>query len=272
MKNRKSSFERSGNAATKTDLAKLVDDAALNAQAIEQLTLSRELSVEDAYDIQFSSVQRRIARGEKIIGLKMGFTSREKAEQMGVNELIYGYLTDNMHIDNAGIADLSRFIHARAEPELAVKFGKELRGDPSLDEAWDAVESVTVAIEIIDSRYRDFKFSLADVVADNSSSSAFVLGDWVEKPRDPSGLAINMRFGDTLVAHGSTSNVMGNPAIAIATGARMLSARNQQLDAGWVMLTGGATAAVALKPGVRVVADAEGVGRVAFTTSAAVPH
>lgn len=248
-------------------LARIVDDAARHAVPIDQLSHSEALSVNQAYDIQYASIDRRLGRGESIIGLKMGFTSREKAEQMGVHELIYGWLTDRMLVDNGDTISLDRFIHPRAEPELAVRMARSLSGSPSWEEAWDAVECVAPAIEIIDSRYQNFRFSLADVVADNSSSSALVLGQWRDKPDDPRDLPIELSFDADVVASGSTANVMGNPAIAIATGAEMLARRQRLLEPGWIVMTGGATAAQALRPGLQVEAGVETIGNVSFQTA-----
>lgn len=247
-------------------LAETLDNAARNATAVAQLSLKHEISVNQAYEIQQAIVDRKISRGEQLIGMKMGFTSKAKAEQMGVRELIYGWLTDAMLKPENSMIDLNQFVHARVEPELAVRLKRPLSGTPSAEEAWSAVECIAPAMEIIDSRYENFKFSLADVVADNSSSSGLVVGPWQDKCDDPSNLKIVLNFDGTIMHSGSTADVLGNPARSIAKAAEMLSRRNMKLEAGWIVLTGGATAAEALTPSTRVSAKVEKLGDVSFNT------
>ncbi len=247
--------------------ARLLDDAAVTATAVPQISRTTDLSLEDAYAVQRASVERRLARGERPIGLKMGFTSRAKAAQMGVFDLIHGRLTDAMLVEDGGLVAFARYVHPRVEPELAVRLSRPLAGRVGIAEAWAAVEAVAPALEIIDSRYEAFKFSLADVVADNSSSSGLVLGAWREKPADVSNLGIVLSFDGQPVQVGSTASVLGNPARALAAAARMLAAAGERLEAGAIVLTGGATAAEALRPGVAVQADMEGLGRVGFTVA-----
>ncbi|MBV1910708.1 MAG: fumarylacetoacetate hydrolase family protein [Kangiellaceae bacterium] len=250
------------------DLADKVDSAAHNAFAIPQLSSVTDLSLDQAYAIQKESVQRRINRGEKLLGIKMGFTSRAKAIQMGVDDLIFGKLTSSMLVEDGGSISLKDFVHPRVEPELAFLLNKPLDGKSGMLEAYNAVEAVAPAIEIIDSRYQDFKFSLVDVVADNSSSSSFVLGPWQPKPKDPSNLGMILSFDGTPVEVGSTAAVMGNPIRSLVTAARMLSEIGERLEAGQVILTGGATAAVALTEGISVSAELESLGRVNFSVNA----
>lgn len=247
-------------------LAAIVDQAAHTATAIPQLSLQDEFDVEGAYRVQASSVARRVARGEKIIGVKMGFTSQAKAIQMGVSEVIYGWLTDAMRVVPDDTISLDAYVHARVEPELAVRMGSALEGDVTAEEAWQAVDAVAPAMEIIDSRYENFKFSLVDVIADNSSSSGFVIGDWSDKPDDVSDLAMDMSFDGTLVQSGSTQAVLGDPRLSVAKAAQMLAKQGQRVAAGWIVLTGGATEAAALTPGTHVVNVVDQLGQVSFHT------
>jgi len=246
-------------------LAEQVDSAAHKAFAIPQLTEKSDLTLDDAYHIQRESIERRYNRGEILLGVKMGFTSRAKAIQMGVDDLIYGKLTTGMIVEDGGSINLKDYVHPRVEPELALLLNKPLEGKVGMMDAYAAVEAVAPAIEIIDSRYENFKFSLIDVVADNSSSSGFVLGNWQEKPADPSNLGMVLSFDGKPVQIGSTAAVMGNPIRSLITAARMLAAAGERLEAGQVVLTGGATAAEALKAGTSVTAELEGLGRVGFT-------
>ncbi|PHR90881.1 MAG: 4-oxalocrotonate decarboxylase [Robiginitomaculum sp.] len=244
--------------------AEIVDGAALGAFEIPQLTQSADITLEQAYAVQKASVERRFARGETLLGVKMGFTSRAKAIQMGVDDLIYGKLTTGMFVEDGGAINLSDYVHPRCEPELAFLLNKPLEGKVGMMEAYAAVEAVAPAIEIIDSRYEKFKFSLIDVVADNSSSSGFVLGNWRTKPEDPSNLGMILSFDGRPVQIGSTAAVMGNPVRSLVAAARMLATVGERLEAGQVVMTGGATAAEALSAGISVTAELEGLGRVGF--------
>src|SRR5690606_39771072 len=155
-----------------TALAERLDCAAFNATATPQL--EDPISLDDAYAVQRASIARRLARGETRIGIKMGFTSRAKMLQMGVSDMIWGRLTSGMLVEDGGSIALSNYVHPRVEPEVAFLIGRTLAGRVTPAQALAAVEAVAPALEIIDSRYEDFRFSLTDVVADNSSSSGFV--------------------------------------------------------------------------------------------------
>jgi len=173
------------------ELAFAVDEAQREARAIPQLTKDHpDLSVSDAYAIQALSVARRISRGEKRIGVKMGLTSRAKMAQVGVNEAAWGRLTDAMLLEEGGILKKSAFVHPRLEPEIVFLLKKRLSGKVSALEAMAAVEAIAPAMEVIDSRYENFKFTLPDVVADNTSSSGLVIGAWRSAEIDYSNLGM----------------------------------------------------------------------------------
>jgi 2-oxo-3-hexenedioate decarboxylase len=247
-------------------LAALLDDAACTATPVQQLSeTGHAVDIDTAYAIQARSVQRRIDRGETLAGIKMGFTSRAKMQQMGVSDLIWGRLTDAMRIANGARLPLSRFIHPRAEPEIAFRLRHALAGQVTLEQARQAVDAVAPAIEIIDSRYRDFRFSLADVVADNSSSSAFVLGEWVAADLlGADELPISLSIDSTVAQSGSSAAILGDPWQSLVEAARLVAVSGLALQPGWVVLAGAATAAVALRPGMRVSASAGILGSVAF--------
>ena len=155
-------------------LAERLDQAAQSARATTQL--SADITVEQAYEIQRLSIARRLSRGERRIGTKMGFTSRAKMVQMGVSDLIWGRLTDLMLQEEGGDVRIANFVHPRVEPEIAYLLKQPLVGRVTAMQAFAAVEAIAPALEIIDSRYENFKFSLTDVIADNSSSSGLIIG------------------------------------------------------------------------------------------------
>ena len=107
-------------------VARIVDEAAAKAEAIPQLSLEHPLNVEEAYAVQAASIQRRLDRGESRTGVKMGFTSKAKMIQMGVDDLIWGRLTDQMVIDDGGEVDYGSLIHPRVEPEIAFLLNQDL--------------------------------------------------------------------------------------------------------------------------------------------------
>ncbi|MEM1350276.1 MAG: 4-oxalocrotonate decarboxylase, partial [Myxococcota bacterium] len=121
-------------------LARLVDDAAREVRAIPQLSAEDTFTLADAYEIQRRSIARRVERGARRVGVKMGFTSLAKQAQMGVSTVIWGRLTDGMGLQEHEPLDLSRFIHPRIEPEVAFLLGRDLVGEVTLPEAFAAVD------------------------------------------------------------------------------------------------------------------------------------
>lgn len=245
--------------------AALLDAAAREAKAVPQLSASAELTIEHAYDIQKASIALRLKRGEKRIGVKMGLTSRAKIVQMGVSDMIWGRLTDAMVVEDGGAIHRPAYVHPRVEPEIAFLLGKELVGRVTPMQALAAVEAVAPAMEIIDSRYQDFKFSHVDVVADNASSSGFVTGSWSRANVDLSNLGMVMSFNGRPVQIGSSAAILGHPVRALAAAARFAAEAGEPLQPGWIVMAGGATAAEALAPGTWVETEVQTLGRVAFS-------
>jgi 2-oxo-3-hexenedioate decarboxylase len=248
------------------DIAATLDGAMLAAQPIPQR--SESLTVAQSYEIQRASLARRYARGERRIGVKMGFTSRAKMAQMGLNEMIWGRLTDGMLCEAGGSVSRSRFIHPRVEPEVAFLLKRPLSGRIDAMTAMAAVDAVAPALELIDSRYENFKFSLTDVIADNSSSSALVIGAWASPTGDLSNLGIVMEIDGIARQIGSTAAILGNPIFSLVAAARLVADQGEQLEPGDVLMAGGATAAEALAEGNYVKLSVERLGSVAFSMGA----
>lgn len=225
-----------------------LDAALLGAEAIPQLNLP---DVQTGYEVQKALVERRLARGEERVGLKMGLTSKAKMAQVGVDQVIRGWLTDAMRVGDCDPVDLGRLIHPRIEPEVAflVRDG--------------GIAAAAPALEIIDSRYADFRFSLPDVIADNTSAAAFAIGPWRPVPSNVDNLGVLMEIDGAVVQVGSTAAILGDPRRAFDRAAAMLG--GSLLD-GWVFLAGAATAAVPLEPGSHVRAVVEGLGSVSVRT------
>ncbi len=253
-------------AAQINTLAQAVDDATRAAKPVAQLSkrCGVKLSLDDAYRVQAASITRR---RERRSGVKMGFTSRAKALQMGVSDLIYGRLTEAMLIADSGTLSLKDFIHPRVEPEVAFLLKSPMSGNLSPAEAMVHVEAVAPALEIIDSRYKDFKFSLTDVVADNCSSAAYVLGPWNRPDSDISNLGMVLTFNGRPVEIGSSAAIRGHPARSLADAARFADETGDTLETGFVVMAGGATAAVALTPDTAVHLEVEALGSTGFTVT-----
>jgi len=243
--------------------AEIVDEAARSAGAIPQFTTSAPLGVEEAYAIQALSLERRFSRGERLVGVKMGLTSRAKMIQVGVDEVIWGRLTDAMRLEEGGSLSKKRYVHPRVEPELAFLMKRDLSGVVSAAEALSAVEAIAPAMEIIDSRYRDFKFALPDVIADNSSSSGFVVGNWARPDQDFSNLGIVMEVDGRPAQIGSTAAILGDPIRSLVAAVKATAAIGG-LKAGWIVLAGGATAAHSLATGQFVRTTMQNLGSVSI--------
>lgn len=246
--------------------ARRVDEAAWYGSAIEQMSANEPFSVEDAYRIQRASIELRKARGERIIGIKLGFTSRAKMIQMGVNSLIWGWLTDSMLEEEGAPVDLRRFIHPRVEPEVCFLTKRDIDRPLTALEARAHLEAVAPAMEIIDSRYKAFRFTLEDVIADNCSSAGLVIGGWSDRFDGLGNAGVIMRFDGRDVQTGTTAAILGDPMRSIVQASRMAADAEVVLSAGTLIMAGAATAAQPLIPGLHVQCLVSGLGRAEFTT------
>lgn len=249
---------------TTMEYAGLLDNAAANATEIAQFDPEGRLSLETAYAIQAASIQRRVERGHRRVGVKMGFTSRAKMLQMGLSDVIWGRLTSDMQIEEGTAIDLSSFVHPRVEPEIAFVLKRSLDGDVTGPQALAAVEAIAPALEIIDSRYKDFKFTLPEVIADNASSSGYVIGPWCDPGVDVSNLGLTLNIDGRVVQVGSTAALLGHPLRSLVAAARLSARAGEPLQAGWIVMAGGATPAEWIKPGQHVSVDIERLGSARF--------
>jgi 2-oxo-3-hexenedioate decarboxylase len=251
------------------DFATLLDDAARQGKSAQQLShgAGASLTMADAYEIQRLSIGHRLKRGSQRVGVKMGFTSRAKMVQMGLNDMIWGRLTSDMIVEDGAAISLAKYVHPRVEPEIAFLLKKDLVGAVTPLQALAAVEAIAPALEIIDSRYENFKFSLEDVVADNSSSSGFVTGAWHRPDVDfcNLGLVVNVNGQPKLI--GSTAAILGHPLRSLVAAARFAAEAKEPLKAGWIVMAGGATSAEALVPGTFVELEMQLLGRTGFSVT-----
>jgi 2-oxo-3-hexenedioate decarboxylase len=246
------------------DWAVALHKARVEGQPIEQISDKIEsFSRSDAYSIQEEGIRYREEAGEKIIALKMGLTSKAKRKQMDLDAPLYGVLTNTMLVDNGGNYSMKGQIHPKIEPEVAFLISKELSGTPSREDVLAATEAIFPCMEILDSRYKHFKyFSMEDVISDNSSSSQYILG---EKMADfahlnLANLSLKMKVNGEVAQEGNTKAISGDPVLSVIQLCELLAARGKTLPAGMVVLAGAATTAVALEAGMKIELEMEGMG------------
>jgi 2-oxo-3-hexenedioate decarboxylase len=244
-------------------LATRLDDARLTSTPIEDRAEFDALSLDDAYALQHAGIARARSRGDGGVGVKLGFTSADKMRQMGVHTPIVGTLLASFEHRDGSDVDASGLIHPRIEPELAFRLSCDVPRGAGVAEVVGAVGAVAPALEIIDSRFAGFSFTLSSVVADNTSAAGFAIGAWrrFDRRDDLGNLAVRLLVGDRVVAIGSTAALLGHPLRVLGLLAVAASAHGFELHEGDVILAGAATAAVGLMPGPAA-AEIAGLGRV----------
>ncbi|QTH24805.1 MULTISPECIES: 2-oxo-3-hexenedioate decarboxylase [Sphingomonadaceae] len=254
--------------ATIHAIADIVVGAQDGAYTITKFTDAHpDMTIEDSYAVQDELLRRWQARGRKLVGLKAGLTSKAKMDQMGVHVPSFGILMNDTLDPDMGVVPMDKLIHPRVEAEIAFVMKDALSGpDVSVDEIITATDFVQPAVEIIDSRFEKFKFDLVSVVADNGSSARFVMGGRARRPQELSLDTIGIVFekNGEVVATASSAAVLGHPARAIQMLVAWLHERGRVLPAGTIVLTGGATEAVAVAPGDFISARFQDLGAVSF--------
>ncbi|NNF15205.1 MAG: 2-oxo-3-hexenedioate decarboxylase [Gammaproteobacteria bacterium] len=248
------------------DLAQHLESAELNGVDVHKITDDYpDMTWKDAYDIQWAIRARKVAAGHQMVGLKMGLTSWAKMKQMGVDTPCYGFLADYFAVPDGGEIHMDELTHPKIEAEIAFVTNSILRGpDVDIDVVLGATDYVLPAMEVIDSRYRDFKFDLKSVVADNTSAARFVTGQNTAKIRDLDleTLSVELEINGEVVESGTGAAILGHPAKAIAMLANMLAERGKVIPAGTFVMCGAMTAAVTVNKGDHVRARYEGLGHV----------
>lgn len=250
------------------ELAEYLNNAELNRQEVIRITDSfPELSFEEGYQIQKALIDLKITNGYKVMGYKMGMTSKAKMQQMKLENPIYGVLMDYMLLDGGNALRLGDLIHPKVEPEIAFIMGKDVKG-PGITskEVFAAIDYVLPVMEIIDSRFKDFKFTMSDVLADNCSSARVVIGNRIKKLDgiNLDLLGVSLEINGQIVDFAAGAAVLGHPVNPVVMLANMLADKGEYIPAGSLILTGGVTKAVQLKVGDVVTTKVEKVGDVSF--------
>lgn len=224
-----------------------------------------DLDLATGYAIQDHNLRRRLDRGERLVGVKLGLTSRAKQQRMGVYTPFVAWLTDAMALPAGDPIPQHKLIHPRVEPEIVFVMGERLAGPGvTAARAMAAVETVRAGVEIIDSRYRNFRFAAPDVVADNASSAAFVTGPIGLPPSelDLSLEATVIEVNGEVVDTATGAAVQGHPGEALALAANDLATRGHAIEAGQIVLTGGMTDAVSALPEASIACHFTNLGTV----------
>jgi 2-keto-4-pentenoate hydratase len=206
--------------------------------------IARELGTKDvasAYAVQAEVTRRGLSDGRRLVGRKIGLTSKAVQQQLGVDQPDYGALFADMEIVTGGEVRTAGLIQPRIEAEIAIVLDRDLRErDITMGELMRAVAYVVPALEIVDSRIKDWKITLLDTVADNGSSARFVLGAAPKRLTDLDLEACGMAMtrDGTIVSVGSGAACLGHPLKAALWLARAMAAAGQPLRAGDVVLTG----------------------------------
>ncbi|WP_327111966.1 2-keto-4-pentenoate hydratase [Nocardia sp. NBC_01730] len=250
----------------RTELADELERAERDRVAIDPLVARYTgIDVVDAYQIQLINIRRRLDGGARVVGHKVGLSSKAMQQMMGVDEPDYGHLLAEMEVYEDVPVEAGRYLFPRVEVEVGFVLGADLPGAHCTEEdVLAATVAFAPAIELIDSRVKDWNIGLADTISDNASSAGFVLGAQRVAPKDIDVKAIDAvltRNGD-VVAEGRSDAVLGDPVIAVAWLARKVASFGVRLKAGDIVLPGSCTRAIDARPGDAFHAEFAGLGSV----------
>jgi 2-oxo-3-hexenedioate decarboxylase len=220
-----------------------------------------DLGEDTAYAAQWAGVQARLDAGERLAGAKLGLTSKVKQQVMKVDSPLYGWVTSAMLAPYGEPVDLAKLIHPRVEPEIAFLLARDVPTPATVAGVLAATEAVFAAIDVLDSRYEDFRFKLPD----NASVALFLIGPTAVRPADLPDLRLLgcvLRVNGDVVATAAGAATMGHPAAAVAWLANRLATGDRRLEAGMLVFSGGLTEPIPLQLGVSVTAEFDGLGAI----------
>ena len=224
-----------------------------------------DVDVATAYRAQQAFVQSKLDAGETFVGYKLGLTSRNKQQAMGLDAPLYGRVTSGMISTYGDPVRFDRFIHPRVESEIAFLLARDIDAPATVTSVLAATEVVFGAVDVLDSRYESFQFTLSDVVADNASAGAFYLGPIARRPDELVDLRLLgcvVRVDGEVAMTAAGAAVMGHPAASVAWLANQLVAEGEGLRAGQLIFSGGVTAPVPVVPGGSVTFEFDGLGAI----------
>ncbi|GAB7389166.1 fumarylacetoacetate hydrolase family protein [Bacillaceae bacterium] len=210
------------------------------------------LSVEEAYRVQLINIQRKVDEGQRVVGKKIGLTSLAMQRLLGVDQPDYGHLLDGMVVENGGSIPFQRVLQPKVEAEIAFVLKRDLQGPKvTVTDVLRATDYVLPALEIVDSRIKDWKIKLEDTIADNASSGLYVLGGKPVKVEEIDLPLVGMVLykNGVIMNTGVGAAALGHPAACVAWLANKLWEFGITLKAGEVILSGALSAAVDARPG-----------------------
>jgi len=237
---------------------------------VEKITNNHpDLTIDEAYSIQNKLLKQRLKENNTVkTGLKLGLTSKAKQEMMGVDEAIIGELHADMLAYEWEPLDCSFLIHPKIEPEIAFFLNEDIQGENITEtDILQATKYVAPAFEVIDSRYKDFKFTLLDIIADNCSSKKCIVGSQLNltKSIDLSNIGVTMSKNGKVEQTGSSAAVLGHPFKAMAWAANTLERKGGNFEKGDIVLSGAISEAIPIKSGDTIIADFNNLGSVSLS-------
>jgi len=254
---------------TRDELAADLAEAERSRVPIAPLTdRNPTIDVVDAYEIQLINIHQRVAEGARVVGHKVGLSSKAMQQMMGVDEPDYGHLLDEMQAFEDTPVKAGSYLYPRVEVEVGFVLAEDLPGaECTEDDVLAATAAFAPSIELIDTRITDWKITLCDTIADNASSAGFVLGAGRVAPEtvDIQSIDAVLTRNGEVVASGRSDAVLGNPVTAVAWLARKVESFGVRLRKGDIVLPGSCTRAIDARPGDHFVAEFDGLGSVRLT-------
>lgn len=246
--------------------------AELDAAMTQRTTVSPlttrfpELSLTQAYQVSKLFLAKREARGERVVGKKIGLTSKVVQDMLGVHQPDFGFLTNKMMYSSGAEIEFGQLIQAKSEGEIAFILKHDLKGPNVTPEAvMAATESVAACFEIVDSRVENWQIKIQDTVADNASCGVFVIGDKVSPEQvDFENCKMVIRNKGEIVAEGKGSAALGSPLNCVAWLANALGEYGVELKAGDVILSGSLAAMIPCQHDDDMVMEIEGIGQASY--------
>lgn len=205
--------------------------------------IHNDLTLTEAYKLQDAYCEA-IYPDQRLLGYKMGLTSKPKQVTMGISKPIFGRLYE-ADMYQSGAVPHSAFVQPRCEPEVALLVREDIDPSDSKDEVIAKLYGATVAVEILDSRFKGYRFNVEEVVADNTSAAGYcIYPGFVPVPPEIDRLAVEISLNGEGIHFASTSAVMGSPVDSLMELIGLLAAFNERLRKGDVVMTGGITDAV----------------------------
>jgi len=228
-------------------------ESIMKKEPIKALTdIDPNITMEEAYKVQLFNIEDATKQGKKIIGKKIGLTSKAMQDFLGVDEPDYGHLLDNMLWEEELPIDADNFLQPKIEAEIAFVLGEDLEGPGiTLADVLRATDGIILSFEIVDSRVKDWKIKIQDTIADNASSGGLILGSKLIPVNENNLKYIGLVFekNGKIVETAAGAAVMGHPALAVAWLANKMGSMGIPLKKGEIILSGSLTKALEVKNG-----------------------